>query len=121
MPPQFDVSGQVRIVCITRELAAMRHHYEDVLRLEILEIFEGDHGVRLRLRGDTEIQLINAEDGPTTGMRLSVEIASADDGYRHLSAVAETEPANLPWGHRNFTTVDPDGNRITFFEVLDTG
>ena len=120
MSPNLDLSGQVRIVCMTRELAAMRHHYENVLGLEVLEIFQDDHGVLLRLRGDTEIQLINAEDGPTTGMRLSVEVDSADESYRHLSAVAETEPASQPWGHRNFITVDPAGNRIAFFEVLNT-
>ena len=104
---------------MTRELTAMRHHYENVLGLEVLEVFEGDHGLRLKLRGDTEIQLINAEDGPTTGMHLSVEVRSADETYALLSGVAEGEPANQPWGHRNFTTVDPAGNRITFFEVLD--
>lgn len=113
------LSGQVRIVCMTNQLAAMRQHYEGLLGLEALEVFEGDHGLRLRLRGDTEIQLINAEGGPTTGMHLSVEVASAEDAYAQLSGVAETELATQPWGHRNFTTADPEGNRVTFFEVLD--
>ena len=119
MSNNLDLIGQVRIVCMTRELTAMRHHYENVLGLEVLEVFEGDHGLRLRLRGDTEIQLINATDRPTTGMHLSVEVKSADETYALLSSVAEREPADQPWGHRNFPTVDPAGNRITFFEVLE--
>ncbi|MFQ5517058.1 MAG: VOC family protein [Acidimicrobiia bacterium] len=114
----LDSPGQVRIVCMTNALAEMRHHYRDVLALEVLEIFEEDHGLRLKLRGDTEIQLINAEGGATTGMHLSIQVASVDDAYSTTGTVAQAEPADQPWGHRNFTTADPDGNKITFFQIL---
>jgi hypothetical protein len=118
MPSKLDPNGQARIVCFTNALAAMRHHYGTVLGLEVLEIFEGDHGLRLRLRGDTEVQLINAEDGPTNGCRLSVQVASADETYAQVSAVALGEPTDTPYGHRSFTTVDPDGNPMAIFEIL---
>jgi len=118
LPDTLDPSGQVRIVCFTNALAPMRHHYENVLGLEVLERFEGDHGLRLKLRSDTEIQLINAEEDPTNGFRLSVQVASADETYALVSTVALAEPSDTPYGHRSFTIVDPDGNLMAFFEIL---
>ncbi len=114
-----DASGQIRIVVSAIDVTAMRRHYEGSLGLEVIEVFEGDHGVRLRLRGDTQIQLINANDTAATTIHLSVEVPSIDEAYRQVADVADGPPETQPWGHRNFHTSDPEGNAITFFEVVD--
>lgn len=119
MSQLLDLSGEIRIVYTVRDLPGMRRHYEDVLGLEIVEVFGEDYGVLLRLHGDTLIQVIKTEALEPTRIHLSVRVGSIEEAYGRLREVATGEPATQPWGHRNFTTMDPDGNGITFFEVPD--
>ncbi len=118
MVADLGLSGPVRIVYTVRDLPAMRHHYEDVLGVEIVEVFGEDYGVLLRLTGDSLVQLIKTDQLPPTRIHLSVEVESVSETYRRLAAVATGEPETQPWGHRNFTTMDPEGNGITFYEVI---
>lgn len=118
MPVGLGLSGPVRIVYTVRDLKEMRRHYEEVLGLEIVEVFGEDYGVLLRLTGNTLVQLIKTDLLPPTKIHLSVEVESVSETYRQLAAVAVGEPETQSWGHRNFTTRDPDGNGITFYEVI---
>ncbi len=99
----------------------MRHHYEDVLGLEIVEIFGEDYGVLLRLTGNSLVQLIKTDQLPPTRIHLSVEVDSIDAAHHRLAAVATGEPEAQPWGHRNFAVMDPEGNGMTFYEVVESG
>lgn len=99
----------------TRDIAAARRFYQDVLGLELLM----DHGW-IATYGSGEamrVQISFAEQGGsgTATPDLSIEVDDVDaalDGMRKAGFPIEYGPADEPWGVRRFYVHDPFGKLI---------
>lgn len=56
------------------------------------------------------------------GMLLEFEVEDVDSEYdrlRELGFVPLEFPDTKPWGHRNFSLLDPDGHTIVLYTVVE--
>lgn len=56
--------------------------------------------------------------GGVGGQQLGISVEDADEFYQGLiekGLKPEGEPETMPWGRREFTLRDPDGNQLVFF------
>ena len=114
-------SGEVRFILVPADYTATRRFYEDGLGLAVMADFEEDSGVLFSLGGNAVLELLADGDVNHEPRRIGIQVASIDEAYRlAVSTGAEVgEPQDQPWGHRSVDVVDPGGNQITFFEVVD--
>ncbi|MFN8221911.1 MAG: VOC family protein [Gaiellales bacterium] len=58
---------------------------------------------------------------PVQGVSIAIEFAGVDALYARLREEVSPveEIGDRPWGHRSFALVDPNGLKLTFFEVID--
>lgn len=117
--------GELRIVLHTDQFEAACHFYGDLLGWPVTKQWDEPEPGRIFGYGDSaRIELLAAPPGTNTqpaGVLVAVEVQSAVTTHDALVAagVAVTQPlAAQPWGHRNFSVVDPTGLTIVFFEVL---
>jgi catechol 2,3-dioxygenase-like lactoylglutathione lyase family enzyme len=101
------------------DLAASLGFYRDGLGLEVVHRIEDIAVIDL---GNVHLVLDAQDDARTTGSGAVLHAYVADiDGF-HAGLVdrgvrPESEPADRPWGDRDFTLVDPDGYRLTIVQV----
>lgn len=101
------------------DVATAIAHYRDVLGFQI-DYAQHDLGVMYRDR--TTLLLIQRTLKHTGIGSFSVYIADADSLHSELvqrGATIEGPPISRPWGLRDFTVVDPEGNRITFAQPFE--
>jgi catechol 2,3-dioxygenase-like lactoylglutathione lyase family enzyme len=99
----------------TKDIAAAKPFYHDVLGLEILM----DHGF-IATYGSTEemtVQISFASQGgsnaPTPDLSIEVDdIDAALEGMRRKGFVIEYGPVDEPWGVRRFFVRDPFGKLV---------
>ena len=103
-----------------REIAASSAWYRDRLGFEIFHT-EQEYGIVGR--GETRIHLwgpsgIAPEESMTM---LRVGVRGIDELYEHCGAEGIVHPngtlGERPWGTREFSVRDTDGNLVTFFEA----
>jgi lactoylglutathione lyase len=99
--------------------------YRDVLGCEVLYQAETNAGIRA---GEMFIYL-NQDDGTRgwdrvkgEGFALTFMVdGGVDDVANRIKAAGwklESEPADMPWGHRMFRLYDPDGFRLSIAQEL---
>lgn len=103
-----------------RNLQAAKQWYEVQLGCELVVDSDGYAGMR---RGQIEIHLSQCQDAASGGQSgCRVEVAGIDALWEELRPRdilrAHGELRDQPWGFREFTVVDCDGNAITFAERL---
>ncbi len=65
------------------------------------------------------------EEFTASATMIALGTKQMDEFYHLLKAEGKVEVAEAiddkPWGYRQFTILDPDGNRLTFFKFLEGG
>ena len=71
-------------------------------------------------RGAIEIHLDGSAVRPASGISCRVDVRGVDALYGELEPLgvvkADERLETKPWGLRQFSVLDPDGNRLTFAE-----
>lgn len=108
------------------DLDASLAWYRDVVGFTVGQLFEHEGEVRgAELLAGTSALMIGQDDWAKgrdrvkgVGMRLYMTTAQDIDGLaagiKERGGSLESEPADMPWGARAFSVVDPDGFQITF-------
>jgi RimJ/RimL family protein N-acetyltransferase/catechol 2,3-dioxygenase-like lactoylglutathione lyase family enzyme len=105
------------------DVAATAHWYRDVLGFEV-DFLHGSpptHGAVRRgdwTAADVYVQLVKRSGRiPRSGwlhVRVGGGIDELFEGFRSAGAQVAAEPANHPWGMREFEILDPNGQRLRF-------
>ncbi len=120
-----------RIMRYTRQFDAMLHFYRDLLEMRCIQNWKnsGVTGAVLtpgRAGGHATIELLDSKDRPLqkgkpANIDLSLEVRDVDaweDRLRRQGARIVEEIEDKPWGHRAFGIEDPDGLRVTLYQVM---
>jgi catechol 2,3-dioxygenase-like lactoylglutathione lyase family enzyme len=115
--------GDVRVGFRSARFDAARAFYETTLGMGVVTEWDdvSGRGVVLRAFGDGCVELFDEPAGPLpVGLLLGIEVSDVGAAREHLVAagVSAGPLVDQPWGHRNFTTHDPDGNAVTLFQVI---
>jgi len=117
--PPHGGMAHTRVVIVPDDYDAQRAWYRDVLGLAVAEEFADGSGILLRLAPGALLELLRPEAAPRRGPRIGIEVASAELARAAFPDDVDATPIEAhPWGHRSFTVTDPEGGRLTFFEVL---
>lgn len=121
--PQFCSSATLFVV---RDVLASVAWYRDVLGFEIAFTYGEPVFYAGVERGDVLIHLQAASD--TTRQcgqgAINIFVTKVDALYGDFKANGADlpmTPGDRPYGLRDFSLSDPDGNRLTFGEEIDTG
>ena len=125
---------QLRLVVTAADYDAALTFYRDVLGLEELGAFTGDHGaVTILDAGRATLELSDPAHaghidevevgGRVAGhVRVAFEVGDVDAVTRRLDAAGATvlaEPVETPWGSRNARLEAPAGLQLTLFQELE--
>jgi catechol 2,3-dioxygenase-like lactoylglutathione lyase family enzyme len=116
-------------VIFVRDMAAMRHFYEDVLGFPMvrelstrwLEYQVGSNTLALAMPG------VTAEDPPTTrgsaSLQLAFKVSPAEvdqcaDELAKKKVTIVSPPTDRPFGHRTLFFRDPDGNLLEVYAEI---
>ena len=117
--------GDFRFVMTASDYDASVEFFTEKLELPIVHSWD-DHGRGTIVQAaDGQIEIFGHQgEGspqPVSGAIIAFEIDDANARYDQLQTKGVTllsEPADQPYGHRNFMVEAPDGLVITMFEVL---
>jgi len=94
-------------------------HYRDVLGFEVNY---SQHDIGVMDRDDIRVLLI-ARSGRHTGIgSCAFYVTNADALHAELvarGANVQGPPVSQPWGLREFSVLDPEGNRLTFAQTFE--
>ena len=94
-------------------------HYRDVLGFEVNY---SQHDIGVMDRDDMRVLLI-ARSGRHTGIgSCAFYVTNADALHAELvarGANVQGPPVSQPWGLREFSVLDPEGNRLTFAQTFE--
>jgi predicted enzyme related to lactoylglutathione lyase len=125
---------QLRLVVTAADYDAALTFYRDVLGLEELGAFTGDHGaVTILDAGRATLELSDpahaghideVEVGRRVAghVRVAFEVDDVDSVTRRLDAAGArvlAEPVETPWGSRNARLEAPAGLQLTLFQELE--
>ena len=101
----------------TNNLAAISKYYREIIDLDYA--FGDDKFVAFKI-GDAllGIKIKEIEREIPGHQTIIISVEKVDEWYKKLKerdVVIFSEIADMPWG-RNFSILDPDGNRVEFFE-----
>ena len=128
--------SQLRLVVTASDYEAALTFYRDVLGLDELGAFTGDHGaVTILDAGRATLELSDTAhadhiDEVEVGrrvaghVRVAFEVDDVDSVTRRLDAAGATvlaEPVETPWGSRNARLEAPAGLQLTLFEEAERG
>ncbi len=119
-PESLDFQEEVRIVLQVRDYQRTRSFYEGVLGLEVLSQWDRDatdKGVVYRL-GAAQLEVLLGDRSPVSrGVYAYVEVKDVDALWDRISRQVKVGESitTRPWGHRNFSVLDPNGFTIKFF------
>jgi uncharacterized glyoxalase superfamily protein PhnB len=117
-PPQVQLRRVMPEIPLT-DVAAGIEHYRDVLGFEV-NYHQSDIGVMDR---DGQRVLLIARTPAHSGIGSCMfYVADADALHAELTArgaSVQGEPVSQPWGLREFSILDPEGNRITFAQTFE--
>ena len=120
---------EFRFVAFARDFGRTAEFYEGRLGLRRIEGWDRDDGkgVLLSAGGNAVVEVlgvagdgIDRTRGAVSGVMLALEVDSADEWRARLAAAGvECSPLeDRPWGHRDFSTVDPDGVVVAIYHVI---
>ncbi len=128
MSPILSLKTMIR----SRDLAASRRFYVDLLGLEVTEEWDdsGDRGFIVTFgsgAGFLELLAVDPEHprhrpafaDPVVNdkIELQIEVDSVHAWVERLEGSIETEgPVTRPWGNRYLWIRDPDGTRVALYE-----
>jgi uncharacterized glyoxalase superfamily protein PhnB len=120
-----------RVVRHTRQFEAMLTFYRDVLEMRCIQSWRRPDSVGALLMpgrgvGQAAIELLDLKErsyrkGRPANVDLNLEVRDVDAWHDRLKrqGIAIVEALeDKPWGHRAFGIEDPDGMRITLYEVF---
>ncbi len=122
---------QLRLVVTAHDYEAALGFYRDVLGLDELGSFTGDHGaVTILDAGRATLELSDPAhadyiDDVEVGrrvaghIRVAFEVEDVESATRRLDAAGATvlaEPVETPWGSRNARLEAPAGLQLTLFQ-----
>jgi catechol 2,3-dioxygenase-like lactoylglutathione lyase family enzyme len=120
-----------RIMRYTRQFDAMLRFYRDLLEMRCIQNWKnpGVTGAVLTPGGSLGkalIEILDSKDRPyrkgkLPNIDLSLEVRDADaweDRLRRQGVQIVEEIEDKPWGHRSFGIEDPDGLRVTLYQVI---
>ncbi|MBN1249976.1 MAG: VOC family protein [Anaerolineae bacterium] len=120
----------VRVVRHTRNFDKMLAFYRDVLEMRSISSWTHPDNAGALLSpgkgvGQMAVEILDYKGRPfrtsaPSNVDLSLEVRDVDAWHDRLRKqgipiVAELE--DKPWGHRAFSVEDPDGMRVTIYEV----
>lgn len=121
----------VRVVRHTRHFDKMLHFYRDILEMRSLSSWKRPDSVGALLSpgkaaGQMIVEILDDKDrparrSPPRNVDLSLEVRDVDAWHDRLQKQGIEVVATLedkPWGHRAFSVEDPDGMRVTIYEVV---
>jgi catechol 2,3-dioxygenase-like lactoylglutathione lyase family enzyme len=106
-------------IFVVRDIMASVAYFRDALGFEVAFVYGEPTYYAGVCRGAVTIHLISASQTsrPPGASALSVFVGSADDIHRELSSRGAgilTEPADYPYGMRDFNVEDLAGNTLIF-------
>lgn len=120
----------VRVVRHTRHFDKMLRFYQDVLEMRCISSWKHPDNVGGLLSpgkgmGQLAVEILDYKGRPVrrsapSNVDLSLEVRDADAWHDRLKKQGVEIVAALedkPWGHRAFSVEDPDGMRVTIYEV----
>lgn len=118
--------GEFRAVWFPRDYDAAVAFYRDALEFSVVGGWNRgpeDQGALLgAASGIVELMKLPESQAyvAPAGLSLYVQVDDVDETHARLAARGLTAPApeDRPWGHRQFSVVDPDGVRVTLFSPL---
>lgn len=112
--------AEFRVVLHTDRMQECAHFYGEMLGFPVAKQFPG--GLIFGIGPDARIELLEV-DGPAptpNGVFVSIECDEIA-GYHDRAVAAgwsiSQPPTTQPWGHHNFSLMDPNGFLLIFFEV----
>jgi len=94
-------------------------HYRDVLGFEVNY---SQHDIGVMDRDDMRVLLIARSAGHTGIGSCAFYVTDADALHAELvarGATVQGPPVSRPWGLREFSVLDPEGNRLTFAQTFE--
>ena len=115
--------AELRVVRHTTHFMEGCRFYGETLGWPVTKQWDAPNAGRIFGYGDTaRVELIdNDTDEAVAGVSLAIEVADAThvNATMQIHAVEITQDlADQPWGHRNFSVLDPTGMTVTFFQVI---
>ena len=121
----------VRVVRHTRRFDKMLQFYRDILEMRSLSSWKRPDSVGALLSpgkaaGQMIVEILDdkhrpARRSPPKNVDLSLEVRDVDAWHDRLQKQGIEVVVTLedkPWGHRAFSVEDPDGMRVTIYEVV---
>jgi methylmalonyl-CoA/ethylmalonyl-CoA epimerase len=121
---------EFRVVLTVEDFDQALAFYRDVLGLEQIADFSGDHGRGILLAGGratlelfdeaqaARVDEIEAGRRVSGTVRLAFEVTDSEETARRLvtaGAIEVAQPVTAPWGDRNARVQAPDGMQLTLF------
>ena len=119
--PDWSIDHISAVTLAVRDMAESVAFYE---RLGLHVSYGGPHVAFTTMRaGQSVINLRHAPQGSgNRWARVILRVRGVDALYEHLKAqgLNPSTPMNAEWGERYFEISDPEGDVISFAELLDT-
>ena len=118
--PDWSIDHISAVTLAVRDMAESVAFYE---RLGLHVSYGGHHGAFTTMRaGQSVINLRHAPEGSgNRWARVILRVRGVDALYEHLKAqgLHSSTPMNAEWGERYFEISDPEGDVISFAELLE--
>lgn len=104
-----------------QKLGFQVHHEKDDIEISVqlgdfwLELLNKNKTVTSEYVVDAKVSNKGA------GIYLQIKVQDVDNFYKKVinsGVESVSEPKDYPWHKREFTVIDPDGYKLTFFETL---
>ena len=120
--PDWSIDHISAVTLAVRDMAESVEFYE---RLGLQVVYGGPHAPFSTMHtGQSIINLRQAPEGSgNRWARVILRVQGVDALYQHLRAqgLQPSPPKNAAWGERYCEISDPDGDVISFAELLDAG
>jgi len=121
------MAGEFRFIFRAKDYEASVAFYRDGLKLPVIGSWDrgpAERGTLFQAAcGIIEVLAFAPEDEytPPQGVELAYEVDDVDRSYRRVQKKGLSirgELADKPWGHRAFSLIDPDGNKVILYTIL---
>jgi catechol 2,3-dioxygenase-like lactoylglutathione lyase family enzyme len=106
-----------------RDIAASTAWYRDQLGFDVYHV-EDEYGIVGRGESWIHFWGLSGIEPEASMTMIRLGVRGIDDLYEHCQARGIVHPsaplAEQPWGSREFSVTDVDGNLVTFFEPKDS-
>jgi catechol 2,3-dioxygenase-like lactoylglutathione lyase family enzyme len=94
---------------------------DDIGEAQFCSVFVGD-----KAAANIYLHLFDGNGSfPKSSAMIALGTVQLDEFYHQVEGnnlvIITQAPEDKPWGYRQFTLLDPDGNELTFFKFLEGG